>query len=176
MSVAIPPFAIQRDGLDSWIVVDARMNIVARAVDEVHAVLWTGRLYQQFKDARSGKTAAEERREERREETVDEALAALYRENRDLAERVERAVRAERMRTRIEFDKLVRVAHRCYECAKFRTDRCWLKDGEPDAFRIACEFFGTVPHRLSAEEASLCELQAVEIKQLRRELFQLKNQ
>ena len=80
------------------------------------------------------------------------------------------------MRTRIEFDKLVRVAHRCYECAKFRTDRCWLKDGEPDAFRIACEFFGTVPHRLSAEEASLCELQAVEIKQLRRELFQLKNQ
>ena len=65
MSVAIPPFAIQRDGLDSWIVVDARMNIVARAVDEVHAVLWTGRLYQQFKDARSGKTAAEERREER---------------------------------------------------------------------------------------------------------------
>lgn len=93
---------------------------------------------------------------------------------REAAERIEKAVRAERTRVRKELEKLVRVAHRCHECAKFRTDRCWLKDGEPDAFRIACESFEKVWHRLTAEEASICELQAAEINQLRREVFQLK--
>lgn len=190
---ALPPFTIQQRDARSWEVVDARMNLVARAVDEAQARAAANRLLREFKESKRGEPKPAQEPNPR-EETIDEIVELIRRHARfadesgtqsvvflspflrEAAARIEKAVQAERMRVRKELKKLVRVAHRCYECAKFRTERCWLKDGEPDAFRIACESFGTVPHRLSAEEASLCELQAAEINQLRREIFQLKYQ
>lgn len=188
---AIPPFTIQQRDPWLWEVVDARMNIVALAGDEAQAGAAANRLLREFKESKRGepKPAQEPKP---REETIDEIVELIRRHARfadesgthsvvflspflrEAAARVEKAVWVERTRVRKAMENLVRVAHRCHECAKFRTERCWMKDVEPDAFRIACECFGTVPHRLSAEEAALCELQAMEINNLRREIFKLK--
>lgn len=188
---AIPPFTIEQESDRLWRVVDARMNIVGYGVDEEQAGAAANRLLREFKESKHGepKPAQEPKP---REETIDE-IVELIRHHarfadesgtktvvflspflREAAARIEKAVRVERTRVQKELEKLVRVAHRCHECAKFRTERCWMKDGEPDAFRIACECFEKVWHRLTAEEASLCELQAAEINALRREVFQLK--
>lgn len=189
---AIPPFTIEQESDRLWRVVDARMNIVGYGVDEEQAGAAANRLLRKFKESkRDEQKPAQEPKP--REETLDE-IVELIRHHarfadesgtrsvvflspflREAAERIEKAVRAERTRVRKELEKLVRVAHHCHECAKFRTERCRMKGDEPDAFQIACGFFEKVWHRLTAEEASLCELQAAEINQLRRELFQLKN-
>ena len=190
---AIPPFTIQQRDALLWEVVDARMNIVAIAVGEEQAGAAANRLLREFKESKRGepKPAQEPKPSEK---TIDEIVklirsharfadesgtqTVVYRSQflREAAERIEKAVLAERTRVRKVLDKLVRVAHRCHECARFRTERCAKRGDEPGPFQVACEFFASVPHRLTAEEASLCEVQALEINRLRQRVFQLESE